>query len=127
MGIYIENIIDLYKNPLNQGKLKNPSAKHRAYNPLCGDDITVYLNIRNNKIEDVKQEGIGCAISQASISLLTERIKGKSTKEVMKIKPEEVIKMLGVDLGPVRLKCALLGLEAVHQAIARHQSTNAYE
>lgn len=117
MSIYHENIIDLYKNPLNQGELKKPTNSFRAHNPLCGDDITVDLQIKNGKVVDVKHRGVGCAISQASVSLLTEEIKNKSVNEVMKIKSDDVVAMLGIDLGPVRLKCALLGLEAIHKAI----------
>lgn len=119
MSIYIENIIDLYKNPLNSGKLENPTVTHRAHNPLCGDDITIDLLISDEKIGDARHRGVGCAISQASISLLTEEIKGKSLNEIMKIKKEDVIDMLGIELGPVRLKCALLGLEAIHKAIEK--------
>lgn len=126
MNIYLENIIDLYKNPLNQGQLENPSVSYRANSPLCGDDISVDLLIENKKVADVKHHGVGCAISQASISLLTEQIKGRSLDEVLKISPEEIVEMLGIELGPVRLKCALLGLEAIHQAIGefkkRHHS-----
>lgn len=117
MSIYHENIIDLYKNPLNQGELKNPSTSHRAHNPLCGDDITVDLEIKEDRIVDIKHRGVGCAISQAAVSLLSEEIKNKSTEEVLKIKADDIIKLLGIELGPVRLKCALLGLEAIHNAI----------
>lgn len=120
MNIYLENIIDLYKNPLNQGTLEHPSVSYRANSPLCGDDISVDLLIRDGRIEDVKHHGVGCAISQASISLLTEKIKGMASNEVLKISPDEVVGMLGIDLGPVRLKCALLGLEAIHQALGKY-------
>lgn len=113
----MENIIDLYKNPLNQGEIADASVTHRAHNPLCGDDVTVDLLIRDRGIVDVRQRGVGCAISQASISLLSEEIKGMSIDEVMQISSEEVIDMLGIELGPVRLKCALIGLEAIHEAI----------
>jgi nitrogen fixation NifU-like protein len=115
----MENIIDLYKNPLNQGELKNASTTHKAHNPLCGDEVSIDLLIEDNKITDVRQRGVGCAISQASISLLTEEIKDMSLEEVMKIKSDEVIEMLGIELGPVRLKCALIGLEAIHEAIKK--------
>ena len=123
MNIYLENIIDLYKNPLNQGKLEQPSVTYRAHSPLCGDDITVELLIQDGKIADVKHHGVGCAISQASISLLTEHIKKMPIDQVLKITLDEVVAMLGIDLGPVRLKCALLGLEAIHQAIGVYQKT----
>ena len=117
MSIYHENIIDLYKNPLNRGEIKSPSVSYRAHSPVCGDDITVDLKIKNGKIIDVKHRGVGCAISQAAVSLITEEVKNKRIIEVMKIKPEHVVKLLGIELGPVRLKCALLGLEAIQKAI----------
>ena len=122
MSIYMDNIIDLYKNPLNSGQLDDASVSYRAHNPLCGDDITVDLLIVNDSINDVKQRGVGCAISQAAISLLTEEIKHKSLNQVLAIEPDEVVEMLGIELGPVRLKCALLGLEAIKTAI--HQYRN---
>ena len=113
----MDNIIDLYKNPLNQGELQYASVSYRAYNPLCGDDITVDFGIQDERILEVRHRGIGCAISQAAISMLSEELKGRSVGEAMKVRKEEVIAMLGIELGPVRLKCALLGLEAAHSAI----------
>ncbi|MDF2379073.1 MAG: iron-sulfur cluster assembly scaffold protein [Candidatus Gracilibacteria bacterium] len=117
----MENIIDLYKNPLNHGKLKDATITHRAYNPLCGDDITVDLIVEDDKIKDVRHRGVGCAISQAAVSMLTENIKGEGLAGVMGMKKEEVIDMLGIELGPVRLKCALLGLESIHEAIISYR------
>ena len=124
MNIYLDNIIDLYKHPLNHGELKNPSVTHRAYSPLCGDDITVDLEIEGEKIIDIRHRGVGCAISQASISLLSEEAKGQSLQKILKLKPAHVVELLGIDVGPVRLKCALLGLEALHEAIAKYKSLN---
>lgn len=120
MSIYMENIIDLYKNPLNRGEIDGASVTHRAHNPLCGDEVTIDLLIEEGKIKEVKQRGVGCAISQASISLLTEEIKEMPLEEVMSITPDEVVEMLGIELGPVRLKCALIGLEAIHEAIKHY-------
>ena len=122
MSIYMENIIDLYKNPLNQGEIANATHSYRAHNPLCGDDITVDIIMNGGKLEDIKQRGVGCAISQAAVSLLTEEVKGKTEEEIMKISSDQVIEMLGIELGPVRLKCALLGLEAIHSALQGKQS-----
>ncbi|MDP2691233.1 MAG: iron-sulfur cluster assembly scaffold protein [bacterium] len=124
MNLYLDNIIDLYKHPLNQGFLKNPSASHRAFSPLCGDDITVDLFIESNRVQDIRHRGNGCAISQASISLLTEEAKGKSLDELLQIPPEYIVEMLGVELGPVRLKCALLSLEALHKAIQSYYNNH---
>lgn len=120
MSLYAEQIIDLYKNPLNQGSLTNPSVSHRAYNPLCGDDITVDLKITGQTVTDIRHRGVGCAISKASISLLTEQVKGKKMSQVMHLRTEDLVKLIGIELGPVRLKCALLGLEAIQQAIQKY-------
>lgn len=120
MSIYMDNIIDLYKNPLNQGELNDASITHRAHNPLCGDDITVDLKIVSEKITDIRHRGNGCAISQAAISMLTEEVQEKTLDEVMKLNKDDVVEMLGIELGPVRLKCALIGLEAIHEAIKEY-------
>ena len=115
--MYQEHILDAYKHPSNFGKLEGRTNEHKSYNPLCGDDITIQLIIKDGKIEDVKFEGKGCAISMASASFLTDAIKGKSVKEVKAMKKEDILEMLQIPIGPVRLKCALLPLEAVHEAI----------
>ena len=120
MNIYADQIVDLYKNPLNLGKIEEPSCTYKAHNPLCGDEITVDIVIDQGVVSGIKHRGVGCAISQASISLLTEEIKGKSVEEVMILKAENVLSLLGIDLGPVRLKCALLSLEAIHQALSEY-------
>ncbi|TSC53345.1 MAG: nitrogen fixation protein NifU [Microgenomates group bacterium LiPW_16] len=130
MDIYRENILEHYRNPRNFGKLTNPSISVKEENPLCGDSICMelkiskaFLRIKNEKektrrIEDVKFTGEGCAISQASASMLTEKVKGKSLEEIKKIGKEEILKMLGIELSPVRLECALLPLEVLQKAVA---------
>lgn len=121
MNLYADHILDLYKHPLNQGKLHHATTRFRAFNPLCGDDITVDILMRGNLIRDIRHSGVGCAISMASVSLLTEEVKGKTDDMVMSIGAEKVIELLGVKLGPVRLQCALLGLEAIHNALQQWQ------
>ncbi len=123
MSLYTDHILDLYKNPLNHGSLKSPSVTYRAYNPLCGDDITVDLLLEKGKVKDIRHRGVGCAISQASASLLTEEVKKKSLKKVMAITPDSVVAMLGIEISPLRLKCALLGLEAIQKSISQFQAT----
>lgn len=117
MDIYRENILDHYKNPRNFGRLKNPAASYEAGNPLCGDVIGMEIKVRSKIIDDIKFWGEGCAISQASASILTEKVKGKNLEEIKKIGKEGVLKMLGIQLSPVRLKCALLPLEVLQKAI----------
>ncbi|MDO8553785.1 MAG: SUF system NifU family Fe-S cluster assembly protein [Candidatus Micrarchaeota archaeon] len=119
--IYQEFILELYKNPVNFGKIENADLHEQSFNPLCGDKIEMFIKLDagRKKIEDVKFIGNGCAISQASASLLTEELKGKTLEEVDKMGKEEIIKMIKIDLSknPSRLKCAMLGLEVVKKAI----------
>jgi nitrogen fixation protein NifU and related proteins len=115
--MYQEHILDLYKDPSNRGALPNPTHKSHSFNPLCGDDITINLLTKNDKVEQVKFEGKGCAISIASASMVTDKIKGMTVSEIMKLKKEDVLDMLQIEISPVRLKCALISLETVHNAI----------
>jgi len=116
-SMYQENILDHYKNPRNSGKIENASVHHHEYNPLCGDEIELFLVIKDKKIADVKFHGKGCAISQASASLLTEEIKGKNIEYLKKMTKENILELLGISLSPVRLKCALLSLDTLKNSI----------
>ncbi|GIW64796.1 MAG: iron-sulfur cluster assembly scaffold protein [Patescibacteria group bacterium] len=116
-NLYSEIILDHYQNPRNFGKLDDFDKKVEVANSLCGDRLTLYLKFENEKVKDVRFEGIGCAISKASSSMLTEAIKGKTKNELKKIDKNFIIKMLGVELGVNRIKCALLSLEALKKAI----------
>ena len=116
--MYQENILDHYKSPRNFGKIEKPSVHHHEYNPLCGDEIDMYLIIdENKKVADVKINPHGCAISVASASMLTEEIKGKSLEDLKKMTKENILKMLGIPISPVRLKCALLSLDTLKNSI----------
>jgi len=119
--IYQEQILDHYKNPRNFGKIENATVHHHEYNPLCGDEIEMFLVIKNSRIADVKINGHGCAISQASASMLSERIKGKSLDELKKLTKEDILEMLGIPLSPVRLKCALLSLDTFKNALVIYE------
>lgn len=110
---YREYILDHYKNPRNFGRIENPTLSHEEDNPLCGDIIGIDLQVRDGKVDDVKFHGRGCAISQASASLLTERIKGMTLDEARKIGKEDVLGELGIEISPARLKCALLSLKVL--------------
>ena len=117
MDLYAEEIVAHYEHPHNKGKIDSASTSFHEYNPVCGDDITVYLTISNGKITDAKFDGVGCAISIGAASMLTDMLKGKSAEEVRKMGPATVIEMLGIDPGPVRLKCAALSLKAAQKAL----------
>tara|TARA_Y100000310_G_C20685635_1_gene818757 strand:+ start:3104 stop:3514 length:411 start_codon:yes stop_codon:yes gene_type:complete len=115
--MYQENILDHYKKPHNFGKIDSPTTHHREFNPLCGDEIELFLVIINNIVEDVKFHGQGCAISQASVSMLTDYIKGKPINQLKQLSKEEIFEMVGVELSPVRIKCALLGWDTMKNSI----------
>jgi nitrogen fixation protein NifU and related proteins len=110
---YREYILDHYKNPRNFGRLEHPDISHEEDNPLCGDVIGMDFRVRDGVIEDVRFHGRGCAISQASASLLTERIKGLALDEAKKINKADVLGELGIDISPARIKCALLSLKVL--------------
>lgn len=110
MSLYSELILDHYQNPRNFGHLDNPSHKAKGFNPLCGDKITMEAIIKDEKIIAIRFSGSGCAISIASASLLTTFVKGKSKKDLKKIDKDFIIKMIGINLGVNRIKCALLPL-----------------
>src|SRR3989338_3251945 len=116
--IYQENILDHYKNPRNFGKIMNATVHHHEKNPLCGDELDVYFLIDNDRnVADVKIYGHGCAISQSSASMLTEKVKGKSIDEIKNLKKDDVLEMLGIPISAARLKCALLSMDTFRNAV----------
>ena len=111
---YRENILDHHRDPRNSGTLDNATHTHEEHNPLCGDVIRIDLHVNeDNIIDDVAFDGRGCAISQASASMLTEMIKGTTLDEAKAIGKEEILEALGIPIGPTRLKCALLSLKVL--------------
>ena len=120
--IYQENIIDHYRNPHNKREIEGCPVKHKESNSLCGDEITVFINIEDGKVVDASFQGHGCAISQASISMLTDKLKGMGVEEAKSLTKEDVLKMLGIPVGPVRMKCALLSLKTVVRGIENARS-----
>ena len=122
--IYREHILDHYKNPRNSGKLEDYDIHYFDNNPLCGDEIGIWLKLdRNNgqKIIDIKFTGRGCAISQCSASMLTEEIKDKSLEEVKQIKNQDVLDMLAIPISPVRMICAILALKVLEAGIYQYE------
>jgi nitrogen fixation NifU-like protein len=111
--LYRDNIIDHYQNPRNHGTLENPDISYEDSNPVCGDEIHIDLQVKDGTVADARFTGHGCSISQASASMLTEEIIGKSLDEVRHIEKQDILDMLGISLGPVRLKCALLSLKVL--------------
>ncbi len=117
-SIYSEIILDYYRNPRNKGKLDKPQIQSKDTNPLCGDIIEIQMELDgDSKVKDIKFNGMGCAISQASASMLTELVKGKSLDEARKISKEEILSLIGGQLSAVRLKCALLSLKVMKMGL----------
>lgn len=117
-SVYSEIILDYYRHPRNKGTLDHPHIKAKDSNPLCGDIIEMQLEIDgNDSVKDVRFNGQGCAISQASASMLTELVKGKSLNEVRAISKEDILSLIGGQLSAVRLKCALLSLKVLKTGV----------
>lgn len=113
-NIYREQIIDLYEHPLNFGSVEQPDFTYEEDNPLCGDVIRIDVRLdEDQRVAEVAWSGDGCAISQASASLLTEEIKGKTLAEVKAFTSEELLELVGVPLSMARVKCALLSLKVL--------------
>lgn len=116
--LYREIIVDRYKNPQYKGKLEPNDITFEDDNPLCGDHIRVDLRIdEDGNVTEAVFDGHGCAISQASADLLIESIQGKHLDEVKSLTKEDIIELLGLELSPVRLKCALLSLKVLKAGV----------
>ena len=116
--LYREQIIERYKNPQYRGHLDPHDIRFADDNPLCGDHIEITIRVNgDNKVAEAAFEGKGCAISQASADLLVESIHGKTLDEVKAMNKENVLDLLGIELGPVRLKCALLSLKVLKAGV----------
>ncbi len=116
--LYRDIIIDRYKNPLYRGELDPHDITFEDDNPLCGDHIRIDLRVdENNRITEAAFSGQGCAISQASADMLIESIIGKTLDEVKALTKEHIFDLLGIELGPVRIKCALLSLKVLKAGV----------
>jgi nitrogen fixation NifU-like protein len=115
--LYRDEILEHYRNPHNFGILESPTTAKEGANPLCGDRITLMLGINDEgRVEDVAFTGRGCAISQASASMLTDEIKGKTLDEISHMGSKDVLENLGIEISPARMKCAMLSLETLREA-----------
>jgi nitrogen fixation NifU-like protein len=115
--IYKDIILDYYRNPRNFGELPEPDVRAKDSNPVCGDIIEMQLKIKDGKVDDIRFKGKGCAISQASASMLTEAVKGKTLDEIKTMGKSNVLELIGIDPGPTRIKCALLGLKVLKLSV----------
>ena len=119
--IYREIILDHYRNPRNKGKLPQADVSTHDSNPLCGDEIDIHLKVEQGKIKDIKFEGRGCAISQASASMLTEMVIDKPLTAVKDLAKDDILENIGLmNLGPARIKCALLSLKVLKMGMINY-------
>ena len=116
--LYRDEILEHYRRPHNFGTLERPDAAYEGFNPLCGDRITLMLAFSDGAVDRVAFTGRGCAISQASASLLTDEIRGKRISELEDLTQQDVLDQLGIEISPARLKCALLSFETLRGALA---------
>jgi len=123
--MYREVILDHYKNPRGHGTLEGADAEAEGQNPLCGDEVSIYVAFGDDgeTIDEVKFSGRGCAISQAATSMLTEMVQGRTAGEVASLPKDELLDEIGIPLTPVRLKCALLGLSTLKLALHKAKGT----
>ena len=115
---YREYILDHYRNPRNYGKLEHPNVHSEDSNPLCGDQLALDLQIEGDLVTAIRFQGRGCAISQASASMLSEMIEGRPTGEVVHLGKDDVLDALGIPISPARTKCAFLCLRVLHRGLA---------
>jgi len=115
--LYQQNILDHYKHPHHKGVLPVCAIKQQGTNPSCGDELDLCLKFEGDRIIDVGHEGTGCAISQAAMSMLSDKIIGMTKDEAAAISDKDIYELLGIQIGSDREKCALLGMRTLHTAL----------
>lgn len=125
MDLYREHLTHHYRHSPHRGTIDSPSLTGGQYNPACGDAIALTGVVHDNRVHCLKFTGTGCVISQAAASLLCQAVAGKTVAELAHYGSTEMLTMLGVSLGPTRLKCALLPLEALRTGLAHYQEPDA--
>lgn len=117
LEIYREMILEHYRNPVNAGVIVDGDVSAKDYNAVCGDVVEIQIKFNDGKINEIKFQGSGCAISQASVDILIDLVKNKNVEYVRGLTIEDFLKTLGIQLSPLRLKCALLGLKVLKMAV----------
>jgi len=117
MDLYAENILDHFKHPRNKGVLANATQEHKEVNLSCGDELTLQLVIEGDTIKKLQWEGTGCAISIGAMSILSEELNGMTVEEASGLSMNDVKKLLGVPISQRRLKCAMLCLHTLKNAL----------
>ena len=120
MNMFNENVMDHYRHPRNRGRLENPDFSSDDTNPSCGDNVVFNGRIQDGALVELFFEGRGCALSMASASMLTQVCQGKKLQEILSLDKKFIIDMLGLELGPNRLKCAILPLKVLQQGVTSY-------
>lgn len=118
-AVYREHILDHYRHPRNEGVLEDADISHKLDNALCGDVIRLDIRLKDGVVSEARFSGRGCVISIAAASMLTEEIVGKSVAELRAYQDEDMFRLLGITLGPVRARCALLPLQVLKEGLKR--------
>ena len=121
MDIYREEFMEIYKHPMNQGKIERPSLVEHGTNEACGDEMDLYLKIENGKVIDAKFEAESCSVGIVSSAILTDEIKGKTLAEVKAFSKKDLLELIGVNLTTSRIKCATLPLETLVKGIEEYE------
>jgi nitrogen fixation NifU-like protein len=116
-SIYREIILEHWQHPKNRGTLEPADYSYEDTNPLCGDEVRMDVRVKNDRVAEIKFSGRGCVVSQASASILTEMVEGKTLAEVKAITKDELLDEIGIPVSPARMKCALLGLKVLKAGI----------
>jgi len=124
-SFYREQIMDHYRNPRYHGRLDAPTASYEELNPLCGDMIHIDIAVADGQLADARFDGHGCAVSQASASMLLEEVVGKPIEDVATFDRDDLFELIGVTLSPARMKCALLPLAVLRAALHTADTTTA--
>ena len=123
-SLYNEKILELWRNPKNFGELENPTHEYSEANTICGDEMWIHLRVENNIIKDARFFGTGCLVCIVFASELTERIKGMKVEQVLKLKNEDLLKLLNIKITPLKMQCACLSLDAVQNCLRKGKIKN---
>jgi nitrogen fixation protein NifU and related proteins len=123
-SLYREQLLDYYKNPTNKRIMQDYDLHKKDSNPLCGDEIEVFVKLEDAKIKDISFTGTGCVISMSVASMLMEYLEGKSVDEIKNMSREQLLDMVGLKLTPTRVKCAMLSLNALKKSMIEESDKN---